>query len=73
MWMMATKGTATGIYLYRSLAAKTIKDIVEADVYNLFWVNLGAGATSLLAARNGEKVNCATLITPRILKQYLKE
>lgn len=74
MFMMCTKSTTSaGLYLYPYLDAMSIKGLVEQGEYNLYWIDTGAAVCRVLAARKGEKVNCATLITPALVKKYIKE
>ena len=73
MWMMCTKSeNAAGMYLYRSLDTKTIKGLVDAGVYQLYWIDTGMGAANLLSVRQGRKSASATEVTPRVLARYLK-
>ena len=70
MWLMTS---GNNIQLFLHIDKKDIKRIVDTGCNGLFWINRGTGAAQLLALAKGKKLSCATEVTPRILKQYLKE
>lgn len=74
MWMMATKTSgAPGMYLYQSLPHATIETLAESLNYNLYWIDTGIGAHTLLNVSNGGKSSSATLVTKELVKKYKKE
>ena len=75
MWAVYGKDirSKSEVNLYMSLRPSNISSFVILDHVHLFWINRGTGAAQLLALAEGKKLSCATEVTPRILKQYLKE
>ena len=74
MWMATGKHLQpTTMQLFTSLSHNTIKSFVQDPNWQLYWIDLGMGAANLLRVRMGGKSSSATLVTPALLKRYLKE
>jgi hypothetical protein len=75
MWMVfGTYDNSSRTEFYRGLSREQIKNFVAAPNIQLYWIDLGMGVANMLNVRLGRhKSSSATLVTPAILKRYLKE
>jgi hypothetical protein len=75
MWMRFGKhDNSSRTEFYRGLSKENIKAIVADSNWQLYWIDLGMGVANMLNVRMGKhKSSSATLVTPAILKRYLKE
>lgn len=73
MWMVVeAPSTQSTIHLYKSFPKDLLSSYVSNPNIKLFWIDQGMGALTLLYVAKGGKSASATEVTPRILKQYLK-
>jgi hypothetical protein len=74
MWAVwGTYDHSTRMELFRGLTKDQIKSLVAQPNVQVYWIDLGMGTANLLQVRKGGKSSSATLVTPAILKRYLKE
>lgn len=76
MWMTLDKSLmnlGSQINLYRHIQTDTIKEIVHGERDQVFWIDQGTKAATLLRICAGGKSSSVTEVTPRILARYLKE
>jgi len=59
--------------LIQNLTKEQIQTYVNEHTIMLYWIDQGTGAATLMRIRHGNKSSSATLVTPAILKRYLKE
>jgi|WetSurMetagenome_2_1015567.scaffolds.fasta_scaffold44958_2 hypothetical protein len=74
LWILVESGPNDPIIrIYDKFPNDVLSLYVNNPRWKIFCVDKGIGAHNLMWVTHGEKSASATLVTPRILKQYLKE